>query len=47
VTVGGGRGFEFFDAREDGTAALAGRLVRLDRWSSAPTVVAASSIRDC
>ena len=41
-------GFQFLDSHEDGAAGLVGRMVGLeDRWSSAPRVVAASSIRDC
>ena len=41
-------GFQFFDSREDGAAGLVERLVGLDeRLRSAPTVVAASSIRYC
>jgi hypothetical protein len=41
-------GFQFFDSREDGAAGLVERLVGLDeRLSSAPAVVAASSIKYC
>ena len=40
-------GFQLLDSGEGG-AGLVERLLGLDdRWSSAPTVVAASSIRDC
>src|SRR5215831_14889477 len=46
LTVAWG-GFQFFDPREDGAEGLVGQMLDLDRLRSAPTVVAASSIRYC